>query len=156
VSLSRRQLSVESLQALLDEVEDSRNPAAQDAASVPRNARRTLSRMHHSDSQLQRWIDGVAHPDSPSVVPPSGVYFMTPVSSIRTAVLSASYQDLVYEAEKDETPPIPRPPLFRRASSKEHLVEASDDVLDEPSGERPLESSRRELVDALDDVLDFL
>jgi hypothetical protein len=157
-SMPRRQLSFRSLQALLDEVEESHSRVSSEIASVANNARRTLSRSHHSISELQHLIENVVAPDSPSVVPPSGMYSMTPVSSIRTAVLSASFRELLHESVKDEKPPIPRPPLFRRASSKENLVEALDDVLDtvEPSGERALGSFRGELVEVLDDVLDFL
>jgi hypothetical protein len=157
-SILGQQLSVMSLQALLNEVEDNRDAAVSANASVTSDTRRTLSRSHHSASQLQRLIDDTATPDSPSLIPLSGVYSMTPVSSIRTAVLSASFRELLDETEKDQSIRIPRPPLFRRASSKVNVLDCQENTLDtaERSGESPLESSRRELVEALDDVLDFL
>lgn len=152
----RRQLSATSLQTLLDQVEDGTGNVGSGESQVSPHINRHLSR-NHSTASLQRMLDATDDPDSPSLVPPSGVYSTTPVASVRTAVLSASFRELLGEVN-DETPRIPRPPLMRRESSKENLVSALDDALDaiDLSKEKHLESSRRELAEALDDVLDAL
>ncbi|KAG7367933.1 hypothetical protein IV203_030676 [Nitzschia inconspicua] len=151
-SLPRRQMSAPSLQALLDEMENNRQNIAYGASSI--HVERPLTRNAHSAASLQRLLDEAEDPDSPSVVPASGVYSTTPVVFVRTAVLSASFRDLLSDDddENNDNSPIPRPSWMRRESSKE------DDALDivDLSEDIPAEPSREVLNEALDDVLDFL
>jgi hypothetical protein len=156
--IPRRQISATSLQALLEEVEDNIHPTTSNLASSTTVDDRPLTRNHHSVSSLQRLLDAAGDPESPSLIPASGVYSTTPVSFIRTSVLSASFGELLNENGDEGRSRIPRPPFMRRRSSNENLVTVLDDALDAVDllSENPLENSRRELAEALDDVLDCL
>ncbi|KAG7347316.1 hypothetical protein IV203_016021 [Nitzschia inconspicua] len=153
-SFPRRQMSAPSLQALLDEMENNRQNIAYGASSI--HVERPLTRNAHSAASLQRLLGEAEDPGSPSVVPASGVYSTTPVVFVRTAVLSASFRDLLSDDDNDDenndNTPTPRLPWMRRESSKE------DDALDTVglSEGIPVEPSREVLTEALDDVLDFL